>query len=61
MNYDICFPFCLFIKLCDLFIAVFDFFQREQVEREVMLSVFLNPVFLLPVFLLLVVQVHSAI
>jgi hypothetical protein len=58
MNHDICFPFCLFIKLRDLFNAVFDFFQREQVEREVMLPVFLHPVFLLPVFLLLVVQVH---
>jgi hypothetical protein len=40
------------------FTDVFDFFQREQVEREVMLSLFLHPVFLLPVFLLLVVQVQ---
>jgi hypothetical protein len=40
------------------FTAVFDFFQKEQVEREVMLSVSLHPVFLLPVFLLLLVQVQ---
>ncbi len=40
------------------FTAVFDFFQREQVESEVMLQVFLHPVFLLPVFLLLLVQVQ---